>query len=46
MTKVSGTGLGLYISKQIFDLHNAKVEIHDAENAKGTKFVISLDAVK
>ena len=37
-----GTGLGLYISKEIFDLHSASITVVDGENHKGSKFIISL----
>ncbi len=37
-----GTGLGLYISKEIFDLHSASITVVEGENNKGSKFIISL----
>lgn len=36
---VKGTGLGLYIVKSLLDLHNAKIELMDAE-PNGSKFLI------
>lgn len=38
----NGTGLGLYISKEILDLHSASIQVKDGENNKGTKFIITL----
>lgn len=40
-TKDSGTGLGLYISKQIVNLHEGKIEV-ESELGKGTTFKIFL----
>ncbi|MCM8771564.1 MAG: ATP-binding protein [Candidatus Omnitrophica bacterium] len=37
----TGTGLGLYITKRIIDLHNGKIEV-ESEINKGTKFKIYL----
>jgi PAS domain S-box-containing protein len=36
-----GTGLGLYLSKKIIDLHGGKIKIESVPR-KGTKFIISL----
>lgn len=38
----SGTGLGLYISKEILDLHGAKIQVDDGADNVGTKFKITL----
>ena len=39
----SGSGLGLYLVKQILQLHNARIEVQ-ANNPKGTTFVINFNA--
>lgn len=39
-SEVEGTGLGLYVTKNIIDAHNGKIEIL-SEVGKGTTFVIS-----
>ncbi len=38
----SGTGLGLYITKEILDLHKASIQVETGENNIGTKFIICL----
>lgn len=42
-TKDTGTGLGLFLEKQIIDSHNSRIEVQ-SEKAKGTEFIISLPA--
>ena len=37
-----GTGLGLYISKNIVEAHGGKIWIEKTSNGKGTVFVFSL----
>lgn len=37
-----GTGLGLFVVKQIVDRHNGAIDVH-SEPGKGTKFVITFD---
>ena len=39
--KLGGSGLGLSITKQIFDKHSLKISV-SSESGKGTKFVIKL----
>lgn len=39
-TKESGTGLGLYITKQIIDLHGGSINI-ESEVGKGTSFIVT-----
>jgi len=40
--KSSGIGLGLYIVKQILDLHKASIELKTGDNQQGSKFIISI----
>ena len=40
--KTGGTGLGLYIVKQIIEAHNGRIEVRSTENA-GTNFTIFLN---
>jgi signal transduction histidine kinase len=44
-TKESGSGLGLYITKQIVDLHNGSIDL-ESEVGEGTTFIISLPLKK
>lgn len=37
-----GLGLGLYISKNIIDAHNGKIEAYNNPNSKGATFVVTL----
>ena len=43
--KESGTGLGLYITKQIVDLHDGKIEVKSVVD-QGTTFMVSLPLKK
>ncbi|OGK23314.1 hypothetical protein A3H80_03930 [Candidatus Roizmanbacteria bacterium RIFCSPLOWO2_02_FULL_37_19] len=40
--KASGTGLGLYISKSIIELHNGSINVHSDGIGKGALFTFSL----
>ena len=42
-TKAKGTGLGLFLTKQIMDAHEGTVEVISEEN-KGSEFIISFPA--
>lgn len=42
-TKYNGTGLGLFLTKQIIDSHNGKIEVK-SEQDKGTEFILSFPA--
>lgn len=37
-----GTGLGLYISKQILELHGATITVQEGDSGQGSKFIITL----
>lgn len=41
-TRDFGTGLGLAIVKEIIDMHDASIDISDAEEGVGTKITVSL----
>ncbi|WP_324719922.1 PAS domain S-box protein [Salinimicrobium sp. HB62] len=42
---ISGLGLGLYLTKQIIDRHNGRIEVH-SEFGKGSEFALSLPLEK
>jgi len=42
----AGSGLGLYIVKNIIDGHHGTIEVKSAGPDKGTEFVISLPVAK
>jgi signal transduction histidine kinase len=42
--KVGGTGLGLYITKQIIERHNGVID-YESEVGVGTTFYIELDQI-
>jgi two-component system sensor histidine kinase VicK len=39
---ISGTGLGLYVAKQMVEAHNGKIWAESAGLGKGTTFVVEL----
>ena len=39
---ISGTGLGLYISKSIVDSHGGKISAHNNDDGKGATFTFTL----
>jgi signal transduction histidine kinase len=43
---VQGTGLGLYVAKQIIDSHHGKIYAESAGVGKGSAFIVELPAVK
>jgi signal transduction histidine kinase len=42
--KTSGTGLGLYLCREIISAHGGKVEAYSDGPGKGTKFIVTLKA--
>ncbi|MBA7600856.1 Adaptive-response sensory-kinase SasA [subsurface metagenome] len=43
---IEGTGLGLYISKELIDLHNGKIWVESEGRNKGSTFFFSLPIEK
>ncbi|MCL4363691.1 ATP-binding protein [Patescibacteria group bacterium] len=43
--QVQGTGLGLYITKQIIEMHKGRIDVESEQN-KGTSFIIYLPKTK
>ena len=42
MTNIKGTGLGLYVAKDILEAHGGKIEAESKGEGKGSKFIIEL----
>lgn len=45
ISKVKGSGLGLYISQKIIDLHHGEISV-ESKLGKGTSFIVTLPALK
>ncbi|HLG73954.1 MAG TPA: ATP-binding protein [Chloroflexota bacterium] len=43
-SSISGMGLGLFVSRQIVELHGGRIRVEDAAGAHGARFTISLPA--
>ena len=44
--KIDGTGLGLYISKELISLHEGKIWVESEGRNKGSTFFFSLPIIK
>ncbi|TAK57487.1 sensor histidine kinase [Patescibacteria group bacterium] len=45
-TNVSGTGLGLYLAKQMVQAHHGKIWAESDGKGKGSRFIIELDTIR
>jgi signal transduction histidine kinase len=45
-TNVSGTGLGLYLAKQMMQAHHGKIWAESDGKGKGSRFIIELDSIR
>jgi|GEM_PF-221524 len=45
-TNVSGTGLGLYLAKQMMQAHHGKIWAESDGRGKGSRFIIELDTIR
>ena len=45
-TNVSGTGLGLYLAKQMIQAHHGKIWAESDGRGKGSRFIIELDSIR
>lgn len=45
-TNVSGTGLGLYLAKQMIQAHHGKIWAESDGKGKGSRFIIELDSIR
>ncbi|HEY4476855.1 MAG TPA: ATP-binding protein [Candidatus Paceibacterota bacterium] len=41
---ITGTGLGLYVAKQIVEAHNGRIWAESDGKGKGSRFVVELEA--
>jgi signal transduction histidine kinase len=45
-TNVSGTGLGLYLAKQMIQAHHGKIWAESDGKGKGSRFIVELDTIR
>lgn len=45
-TNVSGTGLGLYVAKEMVEAHKGRIWVESEGKGKGSTFIVELDEIK